>query len=309
MPNRRQFIAMAGTATAAFAAPSRAQQPKRRQHAGRVRIKDGTELFIKDWGRGRPVVLTHAWPLSSDCWDAQAIALVDAGFRVIMYDRRGFGRSSQPPGGYDYNTYADDLAAVIKETGVRDVSLVGFSMGGGEIVRYLSRHGSKHVIKAGLVATVVPGLAKNANNPNGVDPSFFDTLKDGLRGNRAEFYSSLLKDVFYDVQQSAKSTHPVSQAILDWSMQMAMQAGLLALIESVDAFGKEDFVPDLAAVTMPTLILHGSADKPVPLDLTARRAAAGIKQSKLIEYPGVTHGLLVTERERVGNDLVEFLKA
>ena len=228
---------------------------------------------------------------------------------MIAYDRRGFGRSSQPGGGYNYNTYADDLAVVINATGARDATLIGFSMGGGEIVRYLSRHGSNRTIKAGLVATVVPGLAKNANNPNGVDPSFFDGLKGNLRKDRATFLSGLLRDVFYDVEASKKSTNPVSQAVLDWSMQMAMQASIRALIESVDAFGKEDFTADLAAVDVPTLILHGSADKPVPFDLTAKRAAAAIKQSRLIEYPGATHGLLVTERDRVTQDLLEFLRA
>lgn len=311
MTNRRTFMgSVAAAATVVAASTQAAPSPSRtRNVTGTVKLKDGTELFVKDWGSGRPVILTHAWPLSSDCWEQQAIALVDAGYRVISYDRRGFGRSSQPANGYDYNTYADDLAEVIQATGVKDTTLIGFSMGGGEIVRYLSRHGSKNVIKAGLVATVVPGLAKNKNNPNGVDPAFFDGLKASLRKDRPTFLSGLLKDVFYDVETSAKSTNPVSQAVLDWSWQMGMQAGLRALIDSVDAFGKEDFVPDLAAVTMPTLILHGSADKPVPFELTARRAAAGIKHAQLIEYQGATHGLLVTERERVSKDILEFLKA
>ena len=314
MTNRRTFISMAATVAGATTAMARspsvqAQGTRARNNAGTIKTRDGAELFVKDWGSGRPVILTHAWPLSSDCWDHQAVALVEAGYRVIAYDRRGFGRSSQPDSGYNYDTYADDLAAVIDSTGAKDVTLIGFSMGGGEIVRYLSRHGSSRVIKAGLVATVVPGLAKSANNPNGVDPSFFNGLKDNLRKDRPTFLAGLLKDVFYDVETSRKSTNPVSQAVLDWSMQMAMQASIRALIESVDAFGKEDFTADLAAVDVPTLILHGNADKPVPFELTAKRAAAAIKQSKLIEYPGATHGLLVTERERVTHDLLEFLRA
>jgi non-heme chloroperoxidase len=312
--NRRTFINMAAVAagaTTAMVSPAsaKARSTNTRNHAGTIRTRDGAELFMKDWGSGRPVILTHAWPLSSDCWDQHAVALVEAGHRVIAYDRRGFGRSSQPDGGYDYNTYADDLATVVDSTGAKDVTLVGYSMGGGEIVRYLSRHGSRKVIKAGLVATVVPGLARNARNPNGVDPSFFDGVKDNLRKDRATFLSGLLRDVFYDVETSKKSTNPVSQAVLDWSMQMAMQASIRALIESVDAFGKEDFTVDLAAVDVPTLILHGDGDKPVPFELTAKRAAAAIKQSKLIEYPGATHGLLVTERDRVTHDLLEFLRA
>ena len=310
MTNRRTFIGSAAAAATAIAIPTQAAAPARaRNVTGAVKLKDGTELFVRDWGAGRPVILTHAWPLSADCWEQQAIALVDAGYRVISYDRRGFGRSSQPATGYDYNSYADDLAEVIEATGVKDTTLIGFSMGGGEIVRYLSRHGGKNVIKVGLVATVVPGLAKRKNNPNGVDPAFFDGLKDSLRKDRPTFLSGLLRDVFYDVETSTKSTNPVSQAVLDWSWQMGMQAGLLALIDSVDAFGKEDFLPDLAAVTMPTLILHGNADKPVPFELTARRAAAAIKHAQLIEYQGATHGLLVTERERVSKDILAFLKA
>ena len=310
MTNRRTFIGSAAAAATAIAVPTHAAAPAHaRNVTGAVKLKDGTELFVRDWGAGRPVILTHAWPLSSDCWEQQAIALVDAGYRVISYDRRGFGRSSQPATGYDYNSYADDLAEVVEATGVKDTTLIGFSMGGGEIVRYLSRHGGKNVIKVGLVATVVPGLAKGKNNPNGVDPAFFDGLKDSLRKDRPTFLSGLLRDVFYDVETSTRSTNPVSQAVLDWSWQMGMQAGLLALIDSVDAFGKEDFLPDLAAVTMPTLILHGNADKPVPFELTARRAAAAIKHAQLIEYQGATHGLLVTERERVSRDILAFLKA
>jgi pimeloyl-ACP methyl ester carboxylesterase len=310
--SRRNFMGMAAAAAAivpALAGKAQAAAPSSRSVSGTIKLKDHTELFVKDWGRGRPVVLTHAWPLSSDCWDQQAIALVDAGYRVISYDRRGFGRSSQPDGGYTYNQFADDLAEVLQATGARDATLVGFSMGGGEIVRYMSRHNGKHVKQIGLVATVVPGLAKGPNNPNGVDPAFFDGLKDNLRKDRLTFFSGLLRDVFYDVQTSAKSTVPVSQAVVDWSVQMAMQAGLRSLIGSVDAFGKEDFWPDLAAIKVPTLILHGNADKPVPFELTARRAAKGIAQAKLIEYAGATHGLLVSERDRVTRELLEFLAA
>jgi non-heme chloroperoxidase len=308
-PTKRNFLALATAlaATPALAQATRTAAAPSRRATGTIKLKDQTELFVKDWGRGRPVVLTHAWPLSSDCWDQQAIALVEAGYRVIAYDRRGFGRSSQPDGGYHYDQFADDLAAVLQATDARDATLIGFSMGGGEIVRYMSRHNGKHVKQVGLVATVVPGLAKGPNNPGGVDPAFFDTLKEGLRKDRLGLFSGLLRDVFYDVQASAKSAVPVSQPVLDWSLQMAMQAGLRALIGSVDAFGKEDFMPDLAAVKVPTLILHGDADKPVPLELTGRRAAKGIAQSRLIEYAGATHGLLVTERERVTRDLLAFL--
>jgi non-heme chloroperoxidase len=313
MSNRRTFLGTAaltaGAAAAAASAVASTPRGTSRIATGRVRTKDSTELFVRDWGSGRPVVLIHAWPMSSDCWEQQAIALVDAGFRVITYDRRGFGRSSQPASGYNYDTFSDDLAAVIEATGARDVTLAGYSMGGGEVVRYLSRHGSKNIVKVGLVASVVPGLGKNRNNPDGIDPALFDGLKDGLRKDRATFLSGLLKDVFFDVQTSARSSNPVSQPTLDWAWQMGMQAGLLALIDSVDAFGHEDFTPDLAAVSVPTLILHGNADKPVPIDLSARRAAVAIRQAKLIEYPGASHALVITERQKVNDDLIAFLKA
>lgn len=311
MTNRRNFLSTAALTAGAVAATAAVSSPAgpSRLAAGSIKTKDSTELFVRDWGSGRPVVFTHAWPLSSDCWEQQAIALVGAGFRVITYDRRGFGRSGQPAAGYNYNTFADDLAAVIEATGAKDVTLAGYSMGGGEVVRYLSRHGSRNVAKVALVATVVPGLGKNKNNPDGVDAAFFDGLKDNLRKDRPTFLSGLLKDVFFDVQTSAKSSNPVSQAVLDSALQMSLQAGLLPLIECVDAFGKEDFTADLAAVSVPTLILHGTADKPVPIDLTARRAAAAIKQAKLIEYPGASHGLLITERQQVNDDLVAFLRA
>ena len=311
--SRREFLSAATVASAVTTAAmipttASAASGTPRANTGRLKLKDGTELFVKDWGAGRPVVLTHAWPLSSDCWDQQGAALVHAGYRVISYDRRGFGRSSQPGDGYNYNQFADDLAEVIGATGAKDATLVGFSMGGGEIVRYLSRHGSRNVIKAGLVGSVAPGLAKGPNNPDGVGPEFFDGLKDNLRKDRLTFLGGLLRDVFYDVEASKRSTTPVSQAVVDWSLQMAMQAGLHALIQSVDAFGKEDFWPDLAAVRVPTLILHGNADKPVPFEMTACRAARGLANAKLVEYAGATHGLLVSERERVTRDLLDFLE-
>jgi pimeloyl-ACP methyl ester carboxylesterase len=301
----------AGLTAAALAQSSStraAVQPATQAFNGYLRVADGTELFVRDWGRGRPVVFTHAWPMSADCWDAHAVELVDAGYRVITYDRRGFGRSTQPADGYDYNRLTDDLAEVIAATGARDAALVGFSMGGGEVVRYFSRHGGRGVSRAALVASVVPGLAKGPNNPNGVDPAFFEEFKRNLKRDRLGFLSTLLRDVFYDVATSAKGTTPVSQAVVDWTLQQGMQASLLALLRSIDSFATEDFSADLPAVNVPTLILHGDADKPVPIELTGRRAARGIRNSMLIEYAGATHGILVSERERVTRDLLAFLK-
>ena len=310
--SRRTFMGAAGLSAAALvpASSSLAAPPSasRSGSSGYLRVADGTELFVRDWGRGRPVVFTHAWPMSADCWDQNALDLVDAGFRVITYDRRGFGRSTQPADGYEYDRLTDDLAAVIAATGVRDAALVGFSMGGGEVARYFSRHGGRNVSRAALVASVVPGLAKGPNNPNGVDPAFFVEFKKNLQRDRLGFLSTLLRDVFYDVAASAKGTSPVTQAIVDWTLQQGMQASLLALLRSIDAFSSSDFTADLPAIGVPTLILHGDADKPVPIELTGRRAARGIRNAKLIEYAGATHGILVSERERVTRDLLAFLK-
>jgi non-heme chloroperoxidase len=310
MSTRRELMQAAGLSAAALSisasgAGARATRP---EAGGWLEVADGTELFVRDWGQGRPVVLTHAWPLSADCWDQIALHLVDAGFRVISYDRRGFGRSSQPSGGFNYDQFSDDLAEVIRATGARDAALVGFSMGGGEVVRYFSRHQGKGVTRAALIASVVPGLAKGPNNPNGVEPAFFDGLKNELRRDRLGFLAGLLRDVFYDLESSKTGTTPISPAVVDWSLRQGMQASAHALVASVDAFAREDFTADLAAVNVPTLILHGTADKPVPLELTARRAARGIRHSKLIEYPGATHGILVSEQQRVIHDLLAFLK-
>ncbi len=270
-----------------------------------IKTGDGTDIYVKDWGQGRPVVLMHGWPLNADSWDDQAVALAEAGYRVIAYDRRGFGRSSQPWTGYDYDTLADDLAAVLEATGARDAAIVGFSMGGGEVARYMSRHQGKGIVQAGLIASVVPYVLQDDSNPNGVAGAQLDQIKDGLRRDRPHFLAGFAQD-FYGVGWISS---PVSQEVLDWSLMMAMQGGLHPTIACVDAFGRTDFRPDLPAITVPTLILHGTADKTVPIDATGRAAAQGIAQARLIEYDGSPHGLLATDKDRVTADLLEFLGA
>ena len=269
-----------------------------------VKTRDDTQLYVKDWGSGRPVVLIHGWPLSADSWDDQALALAEAGHRVIAYDRRGFGRSSQPFSGYDYDTLADDLAAVLEATGARsDVALVGFSMGGGEVARYLSRHGTTGVRKAALISSVVPYLLKDDSNPHGVDAAMFETIKSQIRKDRPAFLATFAEQ-FYGV---GWITSPVSQEVLDWSVGLALQAGLKGTLDCVDAFSRTDFRPDLPAFTMPTLVIHGTADKTVPIDPTGRAAAAAIPGATLIEYGGAPHGLSVTEKDRLSRDLLAFL--
>jgi non-heme chloroperoxidase len=269
-----------------------------------ITTRDGTHLYVKVWGEGRPVVLIHGWPLSADSWDDQALALMEAGHKVISYDRRGFGRSDQPGAGYDYDTLADDLAAVIKECSAEDAALVGFSMGGGEVARYLSRHNKKQIRHTALIASVVPYMLKTDDNPDGVPSSTFDTMTEGMKEDRAKFFTGFFED-FYGMGLIAA---PVSAEVLQWSRSVAMQAGLNATLECAKAFATTDFRGELSAFTMPTLIVHGTADKTVPIDTSARPAAKGITQSDLVEYDGAPHGLLATHKNEISRLLVKFLK-
>ena len=270
-----------------------------------IKTNDNVNLYVKDWdGGGRPVILLHGWALSSDSWDDQAVALAEAGYRVIAYDRRGFGRSEQPWHGYDYDTLTDDLATVIETTGVTDATVVGFSMGGGEVARYMSRHAGKNVVQAGLIASVVPFMLKTANNPDGTDQSVFDDMTRQMREDRAKFFASFYKD-FYGV---GWVTSPVSDEVVEHSWVVTLQAGLKPTLECAKSFSSTDFRPDLAAFSVPTLIIHGTSDKTVPIDASARVAAKGIAHSKLIEYDGAPHGLLATNKQQVTNDLLAFLQ-
>ena len=270
-----------------------------------IKARDGTELFVKSWGEGRPVVLTHGWPLAADMWDAQSMALAKAGYRAIAYDRRGFGRSGQPWNGYDYDTFADDLADVMQETGAtQDATIVGFSMGGGEIARYMSRHGGKGVIAAGLVSSVVPYVLKTDDNPDGVPESMLQQITDGIEKDRAHFFRNTF---FPQVFGVGLITSPVSDEILDMTTGTALHAGLWPTLAAAQAFGHTDFRPDLPAFNVPTLIIHGTADKTVPIDASGRPAARGIAQSQLIEYDGEPHGLNVTAGDRLTRDLLTFV--
>lgn len=266
--------------------------------------RDGTKLYVKDWGRGRPVVLIHGWPLSADSWDPIAVPLVEAGHRVIAYDRRGFGRSDQPWDGYDYDTFADDLASVLEAAEVQDgVSLVGFSMGGGEVARYLSHAGGRGVDRVALIGSIVPYVLQTDDNPDGVPQSTFADMERQMRDDRGAFFQSFFRS-FYGVGMISQ---PVSNAMLEQSFQVAMQAGLRPTLAAAKAFSTTDFRPDLSAFTMPTLIVHGTGDQTVPIDATARAAARAIPGSTLIEYDGSAHGIFGSDRERLTADLLTFL--
>lgn len=269
-----------------------------------VKAKDGTALYVKDWGSGPPVVLIHGWPLNFDTWDDVSMALATAGFRAIAYDRRGFGRSSQPWSGYDYDTLSDDLSAVLEATQAGDATLVGFSMGGGEVARYMSRHRGRGVVRAALISSVVPYMLKTQDNPEGTDQATFDSVAKGIKEDRAKFFASFFKD-FFGV---GVISHPVSQETVDLAWNMAMQAGLKPTLACAQSFSGTDFRPDLAAFRVPTLVIHGTSDKTVPINAAGRAAAKGISQSRLIEYDGAPHGLFATHKEKLISDLLEFVR-
>ncbi|WP_430240730.1 alpha/beta fold hydrolase [Neorhizobium sp. DAR64861/K0K2] len=272
-----------------------------------ITTRDGTQLYVKDWGpkTGRPVIMMHGWPLTSDTWDDFAVVAADAGFRAISYDRRGFGRSEQPWDGYEYDTLAYDLADVIEATGAQDAALFGFSMGGGEVARYMSRHGGKGVSKAALIASVVPYMAQTPDNPDGVPQSVFDEMTAGMKEDRAHFFHGFLKS-FYGV---GVFTGSVSEAVLDWSFQQTMMAGLRPTLACAKAFSSTDFRPDLPSFKVPTLIIHGTGDQTVPIETSGRAAAAAIPGATLIEYEGAPHGLFASNKQQLTDDLMAFLRS
>jgi non-heme chloroperoxidase len=269
-----------------------------------IQTRDGVNLHVKDAGTGAPVVLIHGWPLTGDMWEYQTVALLEAGYRVITYDRRGFGQSSHPIGPYDYDTFADDLATVIEELDLQGATLVGFSMGGGEVARYLSRHGASRVARVALVASVVPFLLKTDDNPDGVDQSVFDGIDSAIRKDRFAFLTDFAKQ-FYGVGMLRK---PVSDALLNWSFMLGIMASPIATLAAAKAWSTTDFRPDLAAFTVPTLVIHGSSDAAVPANVTGRRAAEAISGAQYIEYEGAPHGLFATEPDRLNRDLLNFLR-
>ena len=270
-----------------------------------IETADKTTLFYNDWGSGNPIVLIHGWPLDSDMWEYQSVFLASQGLRVVAYDRRGFGRSSQPWSGYDYDTLADDLKAVLDHLDLAAVTLAGFSMGGGEVARYMSRHGGARVAKAALISAVTPYMLKSPDNPDGVDRGTFDQMVEGLRKDRPNFLATFGKQFF----GAGLLNFTVTTEILQWSLMMAMLGSAKATQDCVRAFSETDFRADMAAFRVPTLVIHGDGDATVPLDKSGRVAASMIADAELKVYAGAPHGLFFTEKDRLNQDLLAFVQA
>jgi len=265
------------------------------------------ELYFEDHGSGPPVVLIHGWPLSGASWEKQTAALLAAGHRVITYDRRGFGRSSKPGIGYDYDTFAGDLDKLLKKLDLKKVALVGFSMGTGEVTRYLGKYGSALVRKVVLIGTLGPYLVKAADNPEGVDRKVFDDIKAAIRADRPAFLMEFLRNFYnYDYNYDVTGGKLVSERVLEENWNVAAGASAIGTVRCVDAW-IEDFRKDIPKNEVPTLILHGDADRVLPPDATSRRQAKMIKNATFVELPGGPHGVLWTHADRVNAELVSFL--
>jgi non-heme chloroperoxidase len=262
------------------------------------------ELYYEDHGSGKPVVLIHGWPLNGASWEKQTLALLNSGFRVITYDRRGFGNSSKPTTGYDYDTFADDLNKLVTKLILRDFVLVGFSMGGGEVARYLGKYGTKRVSKAVFISAVSPFLLKTGDNPQGVDKQVFDGMKFALAQDRPAFLSRFLSD-FYNVDVLKGKS--ISDQAVQSSWNVAIGASARGTIDCVTAFGETDFRKDLDQIDVPTLVIHGNEDRIVPFPISGQRTAEMVKGSKLVVIDGAPHGLTWTHSEKVNTELLDFL--
>ena len=270
-----------------------------------ITTTDKTDIFFNDWGTGAPVVLIHGWPLSSASWEFQAATLAENGFRVIAYDRRGFGKSGQSYTGYNYDTFAADLNTLMETLNLQGATLVGFSMGGGEVARYLSTYGSSRVSKAVFISAVTPFLLKTGDNPEGVDQAIFDEMIAKSKKDRPAFLKTFLAGFF----GRTAIHHTVSEEMIAFNEALALQASPKAHLDCITAFAATDFRDDVLKIKVPTLIIHGTSDNTVPIDVSARRTLKMIPGAKLLEYDGEPHGLHVTAPDKLNADLINFLRS
>jgi non-heme chloroperoxidase len=268
-------------------------------------IKDGTQIYYKDWGAGQPVVFSHGWPLSSDAWEDQMMFLADRGYRCIAHDRRGHGRSSQPWEGNEMDTYADDLAALTEALNLQDAIHVGHSTGGGEVARYIGRHGTKRVAKAVLISAVPPIMIKSATNPGGTPIEAFDQIRAAVKSDRAQFFRDLSVP-FYGANRPGSN---VSQGVRDFFWLQSMVCGLKAAYDCVKAFSETDFTEDLKKIDVPTFVMHGEDDQIVPFADAGPLSAKLLKNAKSKFYPGYPHGMPTTHADQINADLLAFIKS
>lgn len=293
-------------ASAQAAQKATSPQPQRASPMSTIKTKDGTEIFYRDWGSGQPVLFSHGWPLTGDAWESQLLFFSSQGYRTIAHDRRGHGRSGQPSHGNDMDTYADDLAALIEALDLRDLVLVGHSTGGGEITRYMGRHGTKRVARAVLAGAVPPVMVKSASHPGGVPIEVFDGIRAGTAANRSQFYRDLASGPFFGYNRPGAKP---SQGAIDAFWLQGMMGGLKGQYECIKQFSEVDYTEDLKKIDVPTLIIHGDDDQIVPIDGSARMSAKLVPKSTLKVYPKGDHALPVTHQQQFNDDLLAFLKA
>jgi non-heme chloroperoxidase len=269
-----------------------------------ITTKDGTEIYYKDWGTGQPIVFSHGWPLSADAWEDQMFFLASRGYRCIAHDRRGHGRSSQPWEGNEMDTYADDLAELVEKLDLKEAIHVGHSTGGGEVARYIGRHGTERVAKAVLIGAVPPLMLKTPANPGGLPIEVFDGIRDGVLKDRSQFFKDLTIP-FYGANRSGER---VSQGLMDSFWLQGMMCGHKAAYDCIKAFSETDFTEDLKKFDVPTLILHGDEDQIVPIGASAMLSSKLVKGATLKVYPGLPHGMCSTHKELINVDLLGFIK-